>query len=93
MQEQENVVTEGVITNAGVIHMKITQCDRILNYMMEFGSITQLEALRDLGCFRLASRINDLKKKGYKIRREMVDVNNRYGEVVQIARYRFEGGI
>lgn len=73
--------------------MKITQCDRILNYMMEFGSITQLEALRDLGCFRLASRINDLKKKGYKIRREMVDVNNRYGEVVQIARYRFEGGI
>lgn len=73
--------------------MKITQCDRILNYMSEFGSITQLEALRDLGCFRLASRINDLKKKGYKIRREMVDVNNRYGEVVQIARYRFEGGI
>ena len=73
--------------------MKITQCDRILNYMTEFGSITQLEALRDLGCFRLASRINDLKKKGYKIRREMVDVNNRYGEVVQIARYRFEGGI
>lgn len=61
--------------------------------MSEFGSITQLEALRDLGCFRLASRINDLKKKGYKIRREMVDVNNRYGEVVQIARYRFEGGI
>lgn len=61
--------------------------------MTEFGSITQLEALRDLGCFRLASRINDLKKKGYKIRREMVDVNNRYGEVVQIARYRFEGGI
>lgn len=61
--------------------------------MSEFGSITQLEALRDLGCFRLASRINDLKNKGYKIRREMVDVNNRYGEVVQIARYRFEGGI
>ena len=59
--------------------------------MSEFGSITQLEALRDLGCFRLASRINELKNKGYSIRREMITVKNRYGEDVKIARYRFEG--
>ena len=61
--------------------------------MRQFGTITQLEALRDLGCFRLASRINDLKNKGYKIRREMITVKNRYGEDVQIARYRLESGI
>lgn len=26
-----------------------TQCKRVYEYMQEFGSITQLEALRDLG--------------------------------------------
>ena len=30
--------------------------------MREFGSITQLEALRDLGVMRLASRISEIKK-------------------------------
>lgn len=73
--------------------MTTSQCDRIVDYMRQFGTITQLEALRDLGCFRLASRINDLKNKGYKIRREMITVKNRYGEDVQIARYRLESGI
>lgn len=73
--------------------MKDSQCERIVDYMRQFGTITQLEALRDLGCFRLASRINDLKRKGYSIRREMITVKNRYGEDVQIARYRLEGGI
>lgn len=73
--------------------MRISQCDRIVNYINEFGSITQLEALRDLGCFRLASRITDLKRKGYNVHREMITVKNRYGEPVQIARYRIESDI
>ena len=42
---------------------KAKQTDRVLAYIREFGSITQLEALRDLGVFRLASRISDLKNK------------------------------
>ena len=67
--------------------MKTSQCDRIIAYINEFGSITQLEALRDLGCFRLASRINDLKRQGYPVRREMITVTNRYNEPVSIARY------
>lgn len=61
--------------------------------MQEFGAITPLEAMRDIGCFRLASRITDLKRKGYPIRRDMVKVKNRYGETTRIARYRFESNI
>lgn len=47
--------------------MKPTQCDLILNYMKQFRSINPLQALQDIGCFRLAARISDLREKGYPI--------------------------
>ena len=43
---------------------KPTQAQRVLDYIEEYGGITQLEALRDLGCMRLASRISDLRRMG-----------------------------
>lgn len=70
---------------------KTTQAERILDYMGEFGGITQLEALRDLGCMRLASRISDLRKEGHVIKSERVAVKNRFGETCHIKRYRLEG--
>jgi len=33
-------------------------------YLSKGNTLTQLEALQKFGCFRLASRINDLRKKG-----------------------------
>lgn len=68
--------------------MKKTQCERILEYITEFGSITTLEAFKDLGCTRLASRICDLKRKGYSFDSEFVKSKNRYGEPVTYKRYR-----
>lgn len=67
--------------------MKLSQCEKIIDYMHKHGSITQLDAYLDLGCWRLASRISDLRKRGYAIKREMVTVKNRYDEDVQVARY------
>lgn len=64
------------------------QTDRILKYMRDFGSITQLEAMQDIGCMRLAARIADLKRDGHAIRREMETSKNRYGEETSYARYR-----
>lgn len=64
------------------------QTDRILKYMRDFGSITQLEAMQDIGCMRLAARIADLKRDGHAIRREMETSKNRYGEDTSYARYR-----
>lgn len=69
--------------------MKISQCDRIVDYINEFGSITALDAMREFGCMRLASRITDLKRQGYPVRREMITVKNRYDEPVLVARYSF----
>lgn len=66
---------------------KVTQAHRVLDYLDENGSITQLEALQELGVMRLASRISDLKKKGYPIRSDVVAVKNRYGESCHIKRY------
>lgn len=66
-----------------------TQCIRIINYIKQFGSITQYEALADLGVMRLASRISELRKQGYNIKGEMVEVKNRFNEVCNIKRYSF----
>lgn len=66
---------------------KTTQAQRVLDYMDRFGSITQMEALRDLGVMRLASRISDLKKQGYPITSDMETVQNRFGENCKIKRY------
>lgn len=67
---------------------KQTQAQRVIDYMAEFGSITQLEALRDLGVMRLASRISDLRKAGHMIESSSDQVKNRFGEVCYIKRYR-----
>lgn len=69
---------------------KPTQNERILKYMNDFGSITQYDAMRDLGVMRLASRISDLRRLGYPIISTMEPVRNRYGEKCHIKRYRME---
>ena len=69
---------------------KPSQSQRVLDYIREFGSITQLEALRDLGCMRLASRVSDLRKQGYNIVGKREAVMNRYEETCYIKRYREE---
>ena len=70
---------------------KATQADRILDYMERFGSITQYEALQDLGVMRLASRISDLKNMGYPIKGEIVTVRNRFEEDCYVKRYSLGG--
>ena len=70
--------------------MKSTQCEKVLAYMIQFGSITQLEALQDIGCMRLASRISDLRAQGYPISRRIKTGKNRYGESVSFAEYYLE---
>ena len=70
---------------------KPTQNQRIIDYINEFGSITQIQALSDLGVMRLASRISDLKKLGYPVESEMITVKNRYGEECRVKSYRLRG--
>jgi len=67
-----------------------TQRERILKYMQDFGSINPQQAMADLGVFRLAARISDLKRDGHKIRRRMATGRNRYDEKVTFAEYYME---
>lgn len=54
-----------------------SQKKMILNYLQTGKGITAIEALRHFGCFRLAARINDLRRDGYDIKTEMIDINDR----------------
>jgi hypothetical protein len=46
-----------------------------------------MTAWSELGIYRLASRINDLRKVGHKINTKKVEVVNRWGESSYIAEY------
>ena len=66
----------------------MTQSQRILRHLEDYGSITQMDAMQDYGIMRLASRVNDLRREGHPIVTEVVEGRNRYGEKTRWARYR-----
>ena len=68
------------------------QRERVLDYMIENGGITQLEALQELGVMRLASRISELRKHGHDIKGETIKVKNRNGEPCRVKRYSIGSG-
>lgn len=66
----------------------MTQNERILRHLQDFGSITSAEAITEYGIMRLASRVNDLRRNGTNIVSEYVTGVNRYGEKCHWTRYR-----
>lgn len=71
--------------------MRDTQCDKILRYLRENGSITPVDAMAEFGCMRLAARVADLKKDGYTIVKRMKTGRNRYNDKITFAEYFLEG--
>lgn len=55
--------------------MPKTQNEKIKEYLENGHKLTALEALNLFGCFRLASRVSDLKKQGVNVETEMVTDN------------------
>lgn len=66
---------------------KMSQEELVLDYMQRFGSITTLEAFKDIGCTRLSAKIYNLKRKGYVIYDEWLEMKNRYGKTVYFKKY------
>ena len=63
---------------------------RVLNYMLEFGSITTKEAFNDLGCSRLSEYIRQLREE--MIIDDTIEKGlNRWGEKVKWKRYFIRG--
>ena len=69
---------------------KLTQCDRILRHLEDYGSIDPMIAIKEYGCMRLASRISDLKGRGIEIIAERTKGKNRYGEQTSYCVYRLK---
>lgn len=67
--------------------MKKNQRQRILDYINEFGSITALEAVRELGVLQLSARLVELEKDGIVFHKEQESALNRFGERVYYTRY------
>lgn len=73
--------------------MEQTQSQKLLirEHLQKGGSLTALEALREFGCFRLASRISDLRSDGMSITKTMEEsISSVTGKTVRIARYKLE---
>lgn len=66
----------------------MTQCEKILRHLQDYGTITSLEAVNEYGIMRLASRICDLRKAGYEISGQMITSKNRYGDKVSFKEYK-----
>lgn len=68
----------------------MNQCEKIIDYINRYGSITTYQAFKDLGITRLSSRIHDLVLKGYDFNRQSVTTKNRDGESVTYTKYSFK---
>ena len=67
--------------------MKMTQADRIVDYINRFGSITPMQAFRDLGVTKLATRISEMRQEGVRFDQEWQTSKNRFGEEVRYMKY------
>ena len=67
---------------------KKSQKDLILAHIEKYGSITPLEAQQYYSCMRLGARIWDLRRDGYDIVSEIVEVETKHGGKARVAQYR-----
>ena len=61
-----------------------SQNERIARYLQRGRTLTPLSALRLFDCLRLGGRIHDLRRQGYRIKSEIIEISG--GK--RIARYR-----
>ena len=67
----------------------MSQNEKILRYMKTHKrGITPQVAYEKFSCMRLSGRIYELKEQGYKITTNIIEVNNRFGDICRVAQYR-----
>jgi hypothetical protein len=62
--------------------------EAVADHLARHGSITGLEALRELGVYRLAARIQELRESGMSI-----DTEYRMRDGVRYGVYRYRSGV
>lgn len=66
---------------------KLSQKERIIKYMKDFGSITHRDAFMDLGMVSFTARMSELRREGYEFVQVEETGKNRYGEKTHYTRY------
>ena len=61
----------------------MSQNKQIADYLNKGKKLTTIDALNKFGCFRLASRINDLRNDGMNITTKIIKLENKK----QVAQY------
>lgn len=64
-----------------------TQKEMVLEYMRRNGSISDMDAVYELGVHRLSARIADLRAENYDIVTNMVSCKNRHGKTIRYGEY------
>lgn len=66
---------------------KVTQKERVLDAMRNYGSISPWYAINNLGNTRLAATIFNLKKDGHTISSVTETGRNKFGDDIEYSRY------
>ncbi len=67
-----------------------TQCERLLDNLLQGFRINGLNAWQSLGIYRLGSRIHDLRSQGYPVKDNWIKKSNQFGEEVRFKEYYLE---
>lgn len=70
----------------------MNQAERVKNYILDKGSITSMEAFRNLQITRLSARIADLREMGVDVITTWETSTNVFGETSRYARYLIRKG-
>ena len=65
----------------------MTQSERIREYIERHGSITPMNAFSELGITKLATRISEMRKCGYKFKKVFEEGTDRFGNPTRYMRY------
>ena len=68
----------------------MTQVERLLEHLKVNRVINPLTAWTELGIYRLSAVIFLLRKAGYEIETNLVEVRNKFNEPVMFAEYKLE---
>ena len=66
---------------------KMTQEKAVLLHFLNKGSLTQAQAVRLYGCYRLSARVLEYRKMGYNIETHYKTSKNRFGYYSTYANY------
>lgn len=74
-------------SDSNTFNSKHAQCIRLMDYMGEHGSVTTVNARRDLDIMMPAARIFELRAMGHRIDTVWVEQETECGRIHRVARY------